>query len=288
MQVGQLHRVGDGLDLAVEPADVGVGDIGHLFEHDLFELGPRQLLVEQHRARVQQQRVARTQLDAGEVLGDLGHLLLVGPPDDQHAAAVLEHLEHRDDLPAQLGVAGEHDVQRLVQDDLLALAELLGFEAGMERDPHLAPAREHVDGPVVISAQVRAVRRRRLGELVHLLAQGGDVLLGLLEREGQLLVLRHRMCELALGLEQPLLERAHPPGRFLKPAPELGDLVFGLLCAAVQLLSIVIVCREPRVLIAVHRRHHLLTRRDLRPRRDPTPASRAFDTAPGTSLRCAT
>ncbi len=92
MQVRQLDCIGDGLDLAVEPPDVGVGDIGHLFEHDLFELGAGQLLVEQHRARVQQQRVTRAQLDSREVLRDLGHLLLVRPPDDQRAAAVFEHL----------------------------------------------------------------------------------------------------------------------------------------------------------------------------------------------------
>ena len=278
MQVRELDGVGDGLDLAVEPTDVGVGDVRHLFEHDLFELGPRQLLIEQHRARVQQQRVARAQLDAGEILGNLGHLLFVGAPDDQHPAAVLQHFEHRDDLTAQLRVSGEHDVQRLVQDDLLSLAELVGFETGMNRDPHLAPAREDVDGPVVIPVQVRAVRGRRLGELVHLFPQGGDVLLGLLEREGQLLVLRHRMCKLALGLEQPLFERAHASGRLLKSAPELGDLVLSLLCPAVQFLSFFIVCWEPGVSLAFHRRHHLLTRRDLRPRRDPTPASRAFDT----------
>ena len=142
----------------------------------------------------------------------------------------------------------------------------------MERDAHLAPAREDVDGPVVVAAQVGPVGGRRLGELVHLLAQGGDVLLGLLEREGQLLVLRHGMCELALGLEQPLLERANPARRLLQAAPELGDLVFCLLGPAVQLLSIAIVCWEAGGLIALHRRDHLLKWRNIRHRRDPTPA----------------
>ena len=123
MQVGKLNGVGDCLDLAVETADVGVGDVGHLLEHDLFELGAGQLLIEQHRARVHEERVARPQLDADEVFGDLGDLLLVGPADDEHPLAVLEHLEHRDDLASELGVTDQHDVERLVQDDLLALAE---------------------------------------------------------------------------------------------------------------------------------------------------------------------
>jgi hypothetical protein len=101
---------------------------------------------------------------------DLGHLLLVGPADDQDPATVLEHLEHRDDLAAQLRVSGEHNIERLVQDDLLSLAELRALEARVNRDTHLAPAREHVDSPVVVSVQVGAVRGRRLGELVHFLA----------------------------------------------------------------------------------------------------------------------
>ena len=37
------------LDLLVEPADVGVGDVGHLLEHQLLDLGPWQSL-EQHPA----------------------------------------------------------------------------------------------------------------------------------------------------------------------------------------------------------------------------------------------
>src|ERR1700727_2764987 len=36
VQVGQLDGVGDGLDLAVQPAHVVVGDVGHLFEDELL------------------------------------------------------------------------------------------------------------------------------------------------------------------------------------------------------------------------------------------------------------
>ena len=41
---------------------------------------------------------------------------------------------------------------------------------------------------------------------------------------GELLVLRHGLGQLALGLEQPLLERAHALGRVLQPAPQRDDL----------------------------------------------------------------
>ena len=44
VQVRQLDRVLDRLDLVVEATDVGVGDVGHLFEHELLDLGPREPL----------------------------------------------------------------------------------------------------------------------------------------------------------------------------------------------------------------------------------------------------
>ena len=61
VQVRQLDGVGDGLDLGVEPADVGVGDVGHLLEHELLALELGQLLDQQLGARVHEQRVARPQ-----------------------------------------------------------------------------------------------------------------------------------------------------------------------------------------------------------------------------------
>ena len=49
----QLDRVGDLLDLAVEAADVAVGDVGHLFEQEILDLGPGQLLEQHVGARVE-------------------------------------------------------------------------------------------------------------------------------------------------------------------------------------------------------------------------------------------
>ena len=66
VQVGQLDRVGDGLDLLVESADVGVADVGDLFEDQLLGLLATQLLGEQVRAQVEQQRVAAAQLDVAQ------------------------------------------------------------------------------------------------------------------------------------------------------------------------------------------------------------------------------
>ena len=110
------------------------------------------------------------------------------------------------------------DVERLVEDDLLAPAQLDPVDLGVHGHPHLAATGEDVDGAVVVGVQEGPVGARRLGELVHLFAQRGDVLLGLLQRVGQLLVLRDGLGQLALGLEEPLLERLDPAGP-LRQAP---------------------------------------------------------------------
>ena len=106
-----------------------------------------------------------------------------------------------------------------------AAVERLVAELRVHRDAHLAAAGEHVDGAVVVVAEQRAVGRRRLGELVDLLAQRRDVVARLPQGVGELLVLRHRLAQLALGLEQPLLQGAHALGRVLEPAPQREDLL---------------------------------------------------------------
>ena len=124
VQVRQLDGVGDGLDLRVEPADVGVGDVGHLLEDEVLALELGQLLDQQLGADVHQQRVATAQLDVEHLLGELGHALLVGPGEDDAAALVLELLLEGDHLAGELPVPDEDHVQRLVQHDLVALADL--------------------------------------------------------------------------------------------------------------------------------------------------------------------
>ena len=77
----------------------------------------------------------------------------------------------------------------------------------MQRDPHLASRREDVDRAVGVEAEVGPVRSGGLGELLDLVAQERELLLGLLEGEGQLLVLRDGLLQLAAGLEETLFER---------------------------------------------------------------------------------
>ena len=72
---------------------------------------------------------------------------------------------------------------------------------------------------------IDAVGRRRLGELVDLVAQGGDVLARLAQRVAELLVLGDRLGQLTLGLEQPLFEGAQPLGGVGQAAAQLDDLL---------------------------------------------------------------
>ena len=204
-------------------------------------------------------------VDPIEALGQLGHALLVGPAEDDGAVPVLEDLLERDDLAVGLGRAGHHDVQRLVEHDLAAPHELVGVERGVDRDAHLAAARVDVDRAVVVAGQQRAVGRRGLGELVDLFAQGADVVARLAQRVGELLVLGHRLGELALRLEQPLLERAHPLGGVLQ-APAQGQHLF------LQCTHLIDVGRPVRVgrdlgtnVIVLDHGDHLLDRSDPTP-----------------------
>ena len=90
MDERQLDRVLDRLDLVVEPADVLVGDVGHLLEDELLDLGPGQLLEQQAAAGVHEHGVAGAQLLAEQRVAELGHPLLVGAADDHRPLAVLE------------------------------------------------------------------------------------------------------------------------------------------------------------------------------------------------------
>ena len=158
-------------------------------------------------------------------VGQLADQLLVGAADDEGPDAVLHDLLDRHDLAGQLGRPRQHDVEALVEDDLAAPLELVEVDVGVRRDLHLAAAREDVDGAVVVLADDDAVGGRRLGQLVDLVAQGGDVLARLPQRVAELLVLGHGLGELALRLEQALLERPDPLRRVGHPGAQVSDLV---------------------------------------------------------------
>jgi len=95
----------------------------------------------------------------------------------------------RDHLALGVLLQDLHDVERLVQDDLDALAQPLSLQGRVHIHAHLASGREHVDGGVIHGLHEHAEGRRRLGELLHLFLQRLDLLALGLQRGNQLLVL---------------------------------------------------------------------------------------------------
>jgi hypothetical protein len=220
VEVRKLDRVLDHLDLVVEAADVVVRDVGDLFEDELLDLGARQPFEQHARARVHEDVVAGADLLTDQRIGELAHAFLVGASDDERAAAVFEQVLEGDDLATRFAATREHDVERLVEDDLLALLDSFEVELGVHGDAHLAARGEDVDRVVVVGAEEGAIRVGGHGELVALFAQGRDVLTRLAERRRKPFVVRDGLRELTLGLEQPLLERTHPLGCVLQPAAQ--------------------------------------------------------------------
>ena len=101
---------------------------------------------------------------------------------------------------------------------------MLDVDLGVQCDFHLAAIGQDVDGVVAVLADDDSVRRRRLGELVDLLPERGDVITRLPQRVRELFVARHCLRELTLRFEQALLERAHPLGCVGQARPEMLDL----------------------------------------------------------------
>ena len=115
---------------------------------------------------------------------------------------------------------------------------VVDVELGVQRDAHLAAGREDVDGAVVVGAEERAVGRRRHRELLDLFAQRGDVLARLAERGRELLVLGDGLGELALRLEEALLERADALRGVLQPATQDDDLFLEALDRLLELVDL--------------------------------------------------
>ena len=122
----------------------------------------------------------------------------------------------------------------------------------MERDAHLAAGGEDVGGAVVVGAEERAVARRRHRELLDVFAERGDVLARLTQRGGELLVLGDGLGELALGLEEPLLERADALGGVLQPAAEDDDLFLEALDRLLELGDLPLVIGQPALVLRGH------------------------------------
>ncbi len=169
--------------------------------------------------------IAAADQRAPKTVGQLAHPFLVGPAHDEHADAVVHDLTGRHHLAGDLRRARHDDVHALVEHHLGAPIEHLVVDVGMQRHAHLSTGREHVDRAVVVLADHDAVGGRRLGQLVDLVAQGGDVLSRLAQRVRELLVLCDGFGQLTLGLEQSLLQRPHSTRCFGEATAQVLDLL---------------------------------------------------------------
>jgi len=246
VQVGQFDRVPDLDDLGAEPADVGVGDVRHFLQDELFHLSLGDALVHVPGARLEQQRVACPQHRVAQRLGQPDHALLVGVRDHQGPVPVLEDLLEHDDLTDGLVGLGHDHVERLVQHHFLAGPELVQLDRGADADPHLAPAGEHVGGAVLAGLQEDAEPGRRLRQPVHFFLERHDLVAGLPESVGHPLVLAGHGAETGLRLTQTLLEEPDVPGRVSQPPPQHRHLLLEEGDLRGEALHLVVVPRAAR------------------------------------------
>ena len=227
VQERQLDSVGDLLDLGVEAADVLVGDVRDLLEDEVLDLGAGQLLEQQARAGVHEQRVAGPQLLAVEASASSttrsssARPTMIARCPSSSTSFMVTTSPGRPRCPRAITTFSDS-----LSTTSCPRLQLGRPQARVQRDPHLAAAREDVGRPVVVATQEGPVRSRRLGQLVDLFAQRGDVLAGLTQGVGQPLVLGERLLELALGLQEPLLQGAYPLGGVRQAPAEGRDLLF--------------------------------------------------------------
>src|SRR5438309_8605403 len=199
VQIRELDRVLDGLDLIAQTADVVVADIGDFLEAEIFHLSLRELLQQVSALRVEQEMIAGLEPQGAQRLGDDADLLFVGAERDEGALGVELFLED-DDLALDLVAGGLDDVEAFVEDELLAGLERLGLDRGMQVDLHLAALREDGYGVVLVDGEIDAVGRGRGAELVDLFLERGDLLAGLVQRRHQDFVLVARLSQQAIGV----------------------------------------------------------------------------------------
>ena len=223
MQERQLDGVADLLDLPAQAADVVVADVGHLFEHQVLDLGLGDALEGVAGLGVDQQRVAGPQLARTQIVVDVvvvavrqilgGHqrlgqphdALLVGVADHERAVAVGRISRSvlisptASKLPASTTVSAS--LSRTVWPCFSDLVSMLGEHVRRILRPE-------VNTSTVSSSCTRkehAVAARRLTQPVDLLAERQQLLTGLLEGFHQLGVAGRQRVD-------PRLELVHITG----------------------------------------------------------------------------
>ena len=114
MHIRQLDGVLDDLDLLAETADLVVGDVGHLLQHQFFDLGTHQLLEHEPGAGIHPHMVPDADELALQWRRDLDHAFLVGPSQDDHPLFG-EDLLDGDDFAGLIERPHVDHVERLIE-----------------------------------------------------------------------------------------------------------------------------------------------------------------------------
>lgn len=120
VEVRELDRVADHLDLVAQAADLLVADVRYLFEDEFLDLALRYDFVDVPGSGFEQEGVAGADDDVQEGLGEPYHPFLVGVPLYQGALAVLEDLLEGDDVADALVLHGLDHVESFVEHHFLA------------------------------------------------------------------------------------------------------------------------------------------------------------------------
>jgi len=247
MQIGQLDRIAQDLDLLAEPTDLLVGHVRDLFEDDLLHRRLGQLLERVVRARVDQHVVAGLELLRPQRGRERDHALLVGVT--QHDRAVIaEEIHHVRDL-APADVAGRLDhVERLVQHDELTLFQRERVQVGMHVDAHRLSVHQDFGRAVFVRAGEHPIGVRRSAQLVDLFLQELDLLLGLLEHAHELLVLALGVRELLARHLVAASNRIELREHAFQPTAELGGIAAKETDRVLQVFDLVLVRPRPLAL----------------------------------------
>src|SRR5438552_8453795 len=124
---------------------------------------------------------------------------LVGAQRDQ-CALWIELLLEDDDVALHLVPGSLHDVEAVVQDELLPGPDVPRFDGRVQVDLRLPALKQHVHSAVVIAGEVDPVRGGRRRELLDFLLQQSHLLARLGQRGDQLRVEHHDLDILDLDV----------------------------------------------------------------------------------------
>lgn len=153
VEIGELDRVADHLDLSAEATDLLVADVGDLFEDEFFDLALGDDLVDVSGAGFEEQGVAGADGESAQGFGEPYHPFLVGVAEHQGALAVLEDLLEGDDVADALVLHGLDHVECFVEHHFLAAPQLVELDARADVHPEFAAAGEDVGGAVLVGLQ---------------------------------------------------------------------------------------------------------------------------------------